>query len=234
MPRCSLHNGLKKVDFVEDLEGQEEWPGKWDKLVIYYDVLDECRTLSNRLVRKALNYAMTTWDIEVDVTFKPLWFEQIKFRPDITIEFKSSDEDNYFKEKPSVLAYAYFPSQGSVDGKVVFNDDYIWSMDGKPIKSSKALENGWIENYTNPDSLLKTYNIIHVLIHELGHSLGLKHDVSGNRDGSDVMDAYYSNLLELSERDILRIVLKYPRRIFSRWEHYARIKKALYRIKRRF
>lgn len=234
MARCSLHADAAKVEFVEDLEGQTEWAGKWDKMFIYYDVLDECRTLSNREVRKALNLAMTTWDIEIDVTFKPTWYERAIISPDIKIEFKSSEEDNYFKERPSVLAYAYFPSQGAVDGKIVFNDDYIWSMNGKPITAAKALEKGFIDNYTNPDNQLRTYNIIHVLIHELGHSLGLKHDVSGNRDGSDVMDAYYSGLLKLSERDIIRIVLKYPRRIFSRWERYHRLKKALYRIKTRF
>lgn len=45
------------------------------------------------------------------------------------------------------------------------------------------------------------------------------------------MDAYYSgsDRFELSERDIFRIVSKYGNRIYSRWSHYGRLKKAIAR-----
>jgi hypothetical protein len=236
MPRCLAYTSNRPnrdIEFIENIE-QDEWHGKWGIDEIYYDVIANCRTLPLRKVRKALNYAMTSWDIEIDVTFKPKWYDRKGNDTHITVDFKSSEEDDLFKERPGVLAYAYFPSQGNVDGVMVFNDDYIWSMDGKSITTREAFENGWIDGFDNPDNLLKTYNIIHVLMHELGHSLGLRHDVSGNTDGRDVMDAFYSGILELSDRDIVRILLKYPRRVFSRWSHYARLKKTLYRMKRRF
>ena len=43
---------------------------------------------------------------------------------------------------------------------MVFNLDYIWSVDGESILASKAIELGIIENASDPDSRLKTYNII--------------------------------------------------------------------------
>jgi hypothetical protein len=220
------------VEFVEHIE-QGEWHGKWDNDILYYDLIQRCRTLSDSKVKKALNLAMTTWDIEIDITFKPAWFNPDANVPEITIDFADDTNDDYFKERPNVLAYAYFPSQGELSGKVVFNNEYIWSLDGESITAKEAFDKGWIDGFDNPNNLMKTYNIIHVLIHELGHTLGLRHDVSGNRDGVDVMDAFYSGALELSDRDIVRILLKYPRRIFSKWSHYARLKKALYRMKSR-
>ena len=234
MIKCVIHDSRKyQMEFVET---QTEWAGKWDKPVMYYEVIGTCRTMSNRKLRKALNYAMTTWDLEIPVTFKPVWFRGGRGQtPDLTIDFKSSSEDQLFKDSPSVLAYAYFPEQGSVSGKVVFNDDYIWDNLGKGIKASEALKKGWITGTNNPDNIIRTYSVVAVLIHELGHSLGLRHDVTGNFDGTDVMDAIYSgqNRLELSPRDIYRIVKKYGNRIYSRWTHYGRLKKAMKRAKLR-
>lgn len=231
--KCFLHTSNlsnKKSEFVED---QTEWEGKWNKPVMYYKIIGTCRTMTKKQVRKALNYAMTTWDIEIPIKFKPVWFGHAT--PDITIDFKDRSNDKTFRDRPSVLAYAYFPEQGDVSGIVVFNNDYIWDYLGKGIKSKDALAKGWITGTNSPDNIIKTYSIIAVLIHELGHSLGLRHDVTGNNDGVDVMDAFYSgvNRLELSPRDIYRIVLKYGNRIYSRWKHYGRLKKAIARGKRR-
>ena len=82
---------------------------------------------------------------------------------------------------------------------------------------------------------MKTYSLIAVLIHELGHSLGLRHDVSGNSDGIDVMDAFYSgiNRIELSERDLYRIHLKYKAEIYENWGRYERLKNAIRKAKLR-
>ena len=92
---------------MEFIENQTEWDGKWDKPVMYYEVIGTCRTMSNRQLRKALNYAMTTWDIEIPVTFKPVWFRGNRTQePDITIDFKDKSQDQLFKDIPSVLEYA--------------------------------------------------------------------------------------------------------------------------------
>jgi hypothetical protein len=232
MGECIAYANNTNREFVETL--QQEWAHKWPNKVMYYDIKDSCRTLSDKQVKKAFNLAMTTWDLEIDIKFKSLWGNRDGItKANLKVEFKSSDEDDHFAAKPSVLAYAYFPGQGSVSGKVVFNDDYIWSMNGEPILAKDAIDKGWINPETPPGNMIRTYNIITVLIHELGHSLGLRHDVTGRSDGRDVMDAFYDGALDLSERDILRILLKYPRRVYSRSTHYGRLKKWLARKKAR-
>ena len=228
--RCVLAlNGLSEiVSFVED---QPEWNGKWEKDIVYYDIgFPDLPLISKGKLRRALNIAMTTWDLEIPVKFKPAnWYG---VPADIRISFRG-DDDNLFRTRPSVLAYAYFPTT-SLEGVVVFNEKYLWDLSGKGISGKEAIAKGIVEN-ANSDSILKTYNIIVVLIHELGHTLGLRHDVTGNNDGEDVMDAYYDeDVLDLSPRDIVRIRQKYGIRIFSRWSWYGRLKKWLAGAKRRF
>jgi|TARA_B110000263_G_scaffold191610_1_gene169548 hypothetical protein len=223
----SLNND--KVEYIENT--QTEWRHKWDLDTMYYDVISPCRTLSQKKVRKALNLAMTTWDIEIPVKFKSNWNNYRVPQSNITIDFKSSDEDHYFRDRPSVLAYAYFPGQGSVSGKVIFNNDYIWSANGKPISGKKAKERGYVVD-AHDTNQLKTYNIVHVLIHELGHTLGLRHDE--HRNTSDVMDAFYSGKLDLSNYDLIRIRTKYGIRIWANWARYSQVKRIVSRIKSRF
>jgi hypothetical protein len=236
-PRCvykynpNILNKAHQFEFIEE-DGQTEWPHAFDKKLIFYDVIGLARTLPLRHLRRALNLATSTYDIEIDVVFKPLWADRTgRGANDITIDFKSSEEDQLFKDRPGVLAYAYFPGT-SLQGVVVFNNDYIWSLDGKDITAQEAFDKGWIDDFVDPTNTLKTFNIIHVLIHELGHTLGLRHDE--HDDSRDVMDAFYSGLLELSDWDILRLLLKYPRRIYRFWQQYARIKNAYKRIKLRY
>ena len=223
----SLNND--KVEYIENT--QTEWRHKWDLDTMYYDVISPCRTLSQKKVRKALNLAMTTWDIEIPIKFKSNWNNYRVPQSNITIDFKSSDEDHYFRDRPSVLAYAYFPGQGSVSGKVIFNNDYIWSANGKPISGKKAKERGYVVD-AHDTNQLKTYNIVHVLIHELGHTLGLRHDE--HRNTSDVMDAFYSGKLDLSNYDLIRIRTKYGIRIWANWARYSQVKRIVSRIKSRF
>ena len=226
-PLCSVYSNI--TNQVEFIEQQEEWSHKWTKGIMWYDVIhhESLKLISQSQLRRAVNLAMTTWDIEIPIKYKPVWMRykhQEDIEPDITIEFKNRSEDVYLKERPSVLAYAYLPGQGDYSGRIVFCADYIWDLKGEGIKGSDAIKKGIVEN-AHPDNTLKTYNLYHVLIHELGHSLGLKHDT--DRNSIDVMDPYYKGTnLDLSERDIYRIRLKYGVTIFK-WNRYMRIKKWL-------
>lgn len=235
MPRYCIAkttgNPSKPIKF-ETTETQDEWDGKWNKPVMYYSIANDCKYLSKQQIQKAFNYAMTTWEIEIPVDFHPC---PVGVTPDITLSFSEQQDDSLFSKRTGVLAYAYYPAQGAVSGKMVFNLHYIWDLLGKGITAKEAFDKGWITGYSHPNSVIMTYSIVAVLIHELGHSLGLTHDVSGNDSGTDVMDAYYSGIdrLELSDRDLYRIHLKYGARIYSKWNGYARLKFAIKRAKLR-
>ena len=223
-PDCIIiRNDLNgKVEFVSE---QTEWQHKWEKDILTYDIEyhETLKLISKRQLKRAVNLAISTWNFEIPIKFKSAWNTQA----DIEIRFKTKEEDDYFKKKPSVLAYAYFPGQSDYSGRVVFNASYIWDLKGKGIRGDKAIKKGLVEN-AYPTNILKTYNLYAVLIHELGHTLGLKHDVTGAKYGSDVMDAFYSvDNLDLSDRDILRIRVKYGQRIWSRFRWYNIVKRWL-------
>lgn len=223
MNQCTSYSTNEKVEHIETT--QTEWAGKWNEKVMYYVRNTPCKSLTNKQIQKALNLAFSTWEAEIDIKIHPISTGQAA---NFTLDFKSSLLEPMFKEKPSVLAYAYFPAQGSVSGRVVFNDDYIWSLDGKEIKAKDAIERGYpVKGTPSPDQLLRTYNIISVLIHELGHNLGLRHDEHNDTD--DAMDAYYDGKVDLSYWDIFRIRLKYPERQIKH-SRYEDFKRALLRL----
>ena len=211
-----------QVSFISE---QTEWQHKWEKEILYYDIEwnESLKLISKRQLKRAVNLAMSTWNFEIPIKFKSAW----NTKADIEIRFKTKDEDSYFKERPSVLAYAYYPKT-SKQGQVVFNASYIWDLKGRGIKGKDAIKKGLVENVSYPENILKTYNLYAVLIHELGHTLGLKHDVTGAQDGADIMDPYYSvENLDLSDRDIYRIRVKYGVRVYDRFVWYNIIKRWL-------
>lgn len=220
--------GFDYIEFKQFVNGrqvkalQEEWAGKWNKDILTYAVIRGTEDIpGDRLERLAMSLALTTYGVEIPIKFKLVRANE---NPDLRIEFKSPEEESMFADRPTVLAFAYFPAQGSVSGKVVFNDAYHWSLNGIPIDNPQTIQ---------PNDTIRTYNLIHVLIHELGHSLGLRHDTNNNT--TDVMDPFYNGkVLELSDNDIIRIRKKYGVRVFKHWSRYLRLKNWLSLRKRRF
>lgn len=64
-----------------------------------------------------------------------------------------------FDGRKGVLAHAYYPGQGEISGDIKINDEWNW------VPATK-----W-QTLSRPP-------LTSVLIHEIGHSLGLKHDTS--------------------------------------------------------
>ena len=176
-------------------ETAKELTAKWDNQVITYSIKNS--TSDFDYLRKALNLAMTSWDIEI-----PIKLKYTNKTGDINLEFSVSDK--YFTDSPGVLAYAYFPDSGALSGKIVFNDNYLWSIDGKPITALEYTKRTG-KQVSNMNNMFATYNITHTLIHEIGHSLGLIHSNFKN----DVMYPFYNGVTILSDNDIIRITNKY-------------------------
>lgn len=86
---------------------QTEYPHKWDKPIVTYAIIRGTEDLpGDSLERIAMNLAMTTWDLEIPIILKVVKKNE---NPDITLEFADKQSDPFFKERPNVLAYAYFP-----------------------------------------------------------------------------------------------------------------------------
>ena len=187
---------------------QDERAGSWKKQTLTYSVMQSTKEISNTTLRMAVNIFMTMWDIETNLTLKPS-----NINPDIRIFFKTSLEEKYFKDRPSVLAYAYYPEQGSVSGIMVFNDDYYWNLTGEEVDAYLVDP----VHYTKGDGKkIRGYNLLAVGGHEFGHVLGLTH--STNPDGTDLMLPYYNpKVIWASLNDIARMLLKYPQEARGIW-----------------
>ena len=191
---------LNETDINNDFK-INEWKHKWKKRTVSYAVIST--TTDPGIAKwetKLLGIALQTWKLHVS----NLYFKKEQRNPekaDIKLTFEGPMKNKKFRERPSVLAYAYFPGQGEVSGDIVFNDGYIWTKDGKVISSAEYTKITGIDTFGTWQTY-RTYNAMHVLIHEIGHGLGLRH----NTECKDcVMYPYYNGTVTLAKNDIRRI-----------------------------
>lgn len=157
--------------------------------------------------RIGMNYALTQWDIEIAPNLK---YVSINQSSDISIEFKDANDDELFADEPNVLAYAYFPNAGeSLRGIVRVNDDYEWSLNGK---------GKWITNEGGQRIKIKTWDLILVLRHELGHTFGLPHTANPHNTMSS---SYEIMSRHNTTEDIARIRAKYGKRNWTSRRYMA-------------
>lgn len=121
----------------------------------------------------------------------------------IKINWLGAKDEKFFKDRGSVLAFAYGPQDG-VGGDVTMNSDHVWRLDKTPISVKDAFDSGLIEDYdkNHPDNILKTFDPIHTMKHEAGgHSCGMRHLEDENLKGSAIMYPFYNGNRVFSKED---------------------------------
>ncbi|MDH3313180.1 MAG: matrixin family metalloprotease [Nitrosopumilus sp.] len=181
------------MKFTENIEGIDEWPHSWPEGEISYRLNNKTKdVLKERLQHKAVTVSLRAWQLRI---------RKLKFRrertPGASVDFNVSFEPlSHFDNMKGVLAHAYFPGQGDISGDCHINDEWNWT-------THSALQK------------LSTPPLVPVLIHEFGHSLGLRHDTTA-------MDSIMYPSFDLGKkknslhpRDVARIQERYGARTIS-------------------
>jgi hypothetical protein len=198
----------------------EEWKHKWnpprasgrkgskrDYGYVTYKVTNESKHFPNsKFEDKALAIALRQWGLRT----KDIRFKRVTGTADIEMKFADKKDDRFFRDKPSTLAYAYFPNGQKIGGDITFNDSVIWTTNGKPVNAHKVFPDKYPPNTRTK---LRTYNMVHTLLHECGHAIGLKH-CQQHKDC--IMYPYYNGKVQLHNHDVQRIQLIYGARSLSK------------------
>lgn len=164
---CKFDKEGKFSEQIEDIQPITKKTITWDLISDSPDVDGEKREI------KAIKRAFLKWGLVI-----PVRFRYVEDKGDISITFSSTD--NYFKDRPNALAYAFVGTTSqAID--LVFNESYFWVL--------------------NREQGTNRYDIEVVAIHEIGHVLGLRH----SEGELDVMYPSYRGFLDLSQNDITRM-----------------------------
>ena len=171
----------------------DEWKHSWKPGVLTYRLDSYTNDWKSKYDQeRAVTVAFRAWQLRIkDLKFKRVYD---KNKPvDIHISFESLE---HFKGRKGTLAWAYYPGQGDISGDIHINDSWNW-----------VPHSNWQDLARPP--------LVTVLMHEIGQSLGLKHD---NRSKDCIM--YPSLNLgktknTLHKYDIERIQTRYGKRNLS-------------------
>ena len=197
----------------------QEWKHKWapkkhtrrgrlrDFGYVTYKVTNESKHFpDSKFEDKALAIALRQWGLRT----KEIRFKRIRTgTADIEMRFLTKDDDKMFRDRPGTLAYAYFPNGSKIGGDITFNDSVIWTTNGKPLNAHKIFPDKYP---VNTKTKLRTYNMVHTLLHECGHAIGLKHCSTHK---TCIMYPYYNGRVVLHDHDVERIQNIYGTRKLS-------------------
>ena len=190
------HGGLIRGCILDEKKAElmiDEWPHSWKPGVITYRLnsyTNDWKSIHDQ--NRAVTVAFRAWQLRIkDLRFKRVYNTIDDVDMNITFE-----DLEHFDGRKGVLAHAYFPGQGEISGDIHINDEWNW-----------VPHSNWQDLARPP--------LLTVLMHEIGHSLGLRHD---NRSNNCIM--YPSMNLgktknTLHEYDIERIQSRYGKRNLS-------------------
>ena len=138
------------VDLDFSYKEIDEWKHKWNPakhvdrnglakpwgFVTYKVINTSVNFPENTFEDTALAIALRQWGFRCkDIRFKRIYDSE---RADIELKFTKAEDDKMFKERPSTLAYAYFPNGTRIGGDITFNDSVLWSTNGKPVNAHEV------------------------------------------------------------------------------------------------
>ena len=215
---CIIKDSNKKFDCDIDVDFQynpiDEYKQKWNPkkvrrrkygYVTYRVINGSQHFLDSKFEDKALAIALRQWGLRT----RDIRFKRVTGTADIEMKFETKDNDKMFRDRPGTLAYAYFPNGSKIGGDITFNDSVIWTTNGKPVNAHKVYPDTYPPN---TKTKLRTYNMVHTLIHECGHAIGLKH-CEQHKDC--IIYPYYNGRVVLHKHDSERIKSIYGARKLS-------------------
>jgi len=195
-PICHLEQQYDRLAFVEqNIEGIAEYPITWDwKDEVSYRLNNYTGDTLPRWQTRAVTVALRAWKLRI----KNIWFRRER-NPNAHVDFDISFEPGDHFSSAGVLAHAFFPSGNDSAGDCHINDAWDW------VPSS------------NFQTLAKP-PLVPILIHEFGHSLGLRHDTAASSQNVEIMYPNFNlgrKMASLGPRTIQRIQDRYGVRTLS-------------------
>jgi len=190
---CRLVRQHGRIVFQEEnIEGIDEWQHSWPDGDISYRLNNYTGDTLPRWQTRAVTVALRAWQLRIS---------RLRFRrernPDTRVDFDVSFEPLDHFSSQNVLAHAYFPFPGSdAAGDCHINDYWNW------VPSSN------FQTLGNPP-------LVPILIHEFGHSLGLRHDTDPDSQNIEIMYPSFNlgrKMASLGSRTVKRIQDRYGAR----------------------
>lgn len=155
----------------------------WISPAITYSIANCPRSLDCELAHQAVREAVAAWDAVADITL-----EEVAADGDIVISWVTGEhgDRNPFDGKGGCVAHAAFPYRGGnwwLDGDVHLDDDETWVV------------------HTPTQPFPAEIHLPTVLLHELGHALGVDHSESPDA----LMWETYTGVRQLTADDIAAI-----------------------------
>lgn len=194
---CQIHKqrlGLKFSE-VNMIEGIDEWPHSWPAGEISYRLSNRSADMENSWQVRAITVALRTWKLRIN----KIYFRRER-NPDAHVDFNVKFSGRNHFTSDNVLAHAWFPGQGDISGDVEINDD-SWE---------------WVPGVHMMD--LASPPLVPIMIHEFGHSLGLRHDTLTSSQHTEIMYPSFNfgrQKTGLGPNDVSRIQSRYGARNLS-------------------
>ncbi len=143
----------------------------------------------------------------------------------IKLSWLGAKDEKYFRNRGSVLAFAYGPQVG-IGGDCTMNSDHLWLLRKNKLTMQEAFDKGYIDDSRfdkdHPNNTIKFYDPIHTGKHEMGgHSCGMRHIEDATQKYKSIMYPYYNGKRVFGEAD-----REYLFKLYSKigpWRRAARI-----------